>query len=129
MRRNLFILLASLALSACGTIEVFNHDSPPEYLTVRKAEFFARGPAQPDPPLSIAAETRVSVLKKDSGFAQVRLPDGRKGYMIWTDLKEAPPEPVEVPFDPVIVEEIIEVPLPDLGAIPAEVPGELINEE
>jgi hypothetical protein len=59
----------------------------------------------------------------------VRLPDGRKGYMIWTDLKEAPPEPVEVPFDPVIVEEIIEVPLPDLGAIPAEVPGELINEE
>lgn len=129
MRRNLFILLASLALSACGTIEVFNLDSPPEYLTVRKAEFFARGPAQPDPPLSIAAETRVAVLKKDSGFAQVRLPDGRKGYMIWTDLKEAPPEPVEVPFDPVIVEEIIEVPLPDLGAIPAEVPGELINEE
>jgi hypothetical protein len=129
MKRNLFIILASLALSACGTIEVFNHDSPPEYLTLRKAEFFARGPAQSDPPQSIAAETRVSVLKKDSGFAQVRLPDGRKGYMIWTDLKEAPPEPVEVPFDPVIVEEIIEVPLPDLGAIPAEVPGELINEE
>lgn len=129
MRRSFFIILASLALSACGTIEVFNHDAPPEYLTVRKAEFFARGPAQPDPPQDIAAETRVAVLKKDSGFAQVRLPDGRKGYMIWTDLKEAPPEPVEVPFDPVIVEEIIEVPLPDLGAIPAEVPGVLLDEE
>lgn len=129
MRRNFFIILAGLALSGCGTIEVFNHDSPPEYLTIRKAEFFARGPAQPDPPQEIDIDTRVAVLKRDSGFAQVRLPDGRKGYMIWSDLKEAPPEPVEVPFDPVIVEEIIEVPLPDLGAVPEEVPGLLMNEE
>ena len=129
MKRNIFITLVSLALSACGTIEVFNHESPPEYLTVRKAEFFARGPAQSDPPLAIEIDTRVEVLKKDSGFVHVRLPDGRKGYMIWSDLKEAPPEPVEVPFDPVIVEAIIEVPLPDFGAVPEEVPGLLLDEE
>lgn len=128
MRRNFLIILACLALSACGTIEVFNHESPPEYLTIRKAEFFARGPAQQDPPQMIESDTRVAVLKRDSGFALVQLPDQRKGYMIWSDLKEAPPEPPEIPFDPVIVEEVIEVPLPDLGAIPDELPGVLMSE-
>jgi hypothetical protein len=130
MKRNLFLILLALGVSACGTIEVFNHESPPEYLTIGDAEFFGRGPAQLDPPQKIAPDTRVVVLKKDSGFAQVELPDGRKGYMIWSELKEAPPEPVDVPFDPIIVEELfIELPPPDLEAIPDEVPHLLMSEE
>lgn len=129
MKRNISIILVCLALSGCTTIEVFNHESPPEYLTVRVAEFFARGPAQPDPPQKIPPDTLVSVLKRDSGFVQVRLPDGRKGYMIWADLKPAPPEAPGVPFDPVIVEAIVEVPLPDFGTAPDEVPSVLLNEQ
>lgn len=129
MKRKFLTILSCLALTGCGTIEVFNHEAPPEYLTIRKAEFFARGPAQQDPPVMIEPETRVAVLKRDSGFAVVELPDARKGYMIWSDLKEAPPEPPDIPFDPMIVEEIIEVPLPDFAAIPDELPGSLLDDE
>jgi hypothetical protein len=37
----------------------------------------------------------------------------------------APPEAPEVPFDPAIVEDIIEVPLPDFAEIPDELPEKL----
>lgn len=123
MRKSLLPLLALTLLSGCGTVELFNQDAPPEFMTATRAEFYSRGPAQALPPEKIEKDTFVKVLKKDSGFAVVRLLDGRTGYMAWDELRPAPPEAPGVPFDPVIVEEIIEVPLPDFGIVPDELPS------
>jgi hypothetical protein len=94
-------------------------------MTATRADFFARGPAQSTPPEKIEKDTFVKVLKKDSGYAVVKLLDGRTGYIPYFELKPAPPEAPEVPFDPAIVEDIIEVPLPDFAEIPDEVPEKL----
>lgn len=125
MKPELLPILAAVLLSGCQTVELFNQESPPEYLTATRADFFARGPAQANPPEKIAKDTFVKVLKKDSGFAVVKLLDGRSGYIPWNELKPAPPEAPGVPFDPVIVEEIVEVPLPDFAAVPDELPEKL----
>jgi len=124
MKFALLPILAALILAGCGTVELFNQDAPPEYMTATRADFFSRGPAQALPPEKIEKDTFVKVLKKDSGYAIVRLLDGRSGYIPWDELRPAPPEAPGVPFDPVIVEEIIEVPLPDFGMVPDELPSE-----
>lgn len=125
VRNFLIPLLAILPLAGCGTVELFNQDAPPEYMTATRAEFYSRGPAQALPPEKIEKDTFVKVLKKDSGYAVVRLLDGRGGYIPWDQLRPAPPEAPGVPFDPVIVEEIIEVPLPDFDVVPEELPAQL----
>ena len=124
MRKTLLPILAATLLPGCGTVELFNQDAPPEYMTAIRADFFSRGPAQALPPEKIEKDTFVKVLKKDSGYAVVRLLDGRSGYIPWEELRPAPPEARGVPFDPVIVEEIIEVPLPDFGMVPDELPSD-----
>jgi hypothetical protein len=123
MRKTLLPFLAATLLAGCATVELFNQDAPPEYMTATRADFYSRGPAQALPPEKVEKDTFVKVLKKDSGFAIVRLLDGRSGYIPWDELRPAPPEAPGVPFDPVIVEEIIEVPLPDFGMVPDEVPS------
>lgn len=125
MKPKLVLILAALLLSGCETVELFNQEAPPEYRTATRADFFARGPAQSTPPEKIEKDTYVKVLKKDSGYAVVKLLDGRAGYIPWNELKPAPPEAPGVPFDPIIVEEIVEVPLPDFGAVPDELPEKL----
>jgi hypothetical protein len=118
-------ILAAMLLAGCQTVETFDQDMPPEYVTATRADFFARGPAQATPPEKIEKDVFVKVLKKDSGFALVKLLDGRTGYIPYVELKPAPPEAPDVPFDPAIVEEIVEVPLPDFAAIPDELPQKL----
>ena len=125
MRINLLVALAAGSLAGCGTVELFNQDAPPEYMTATRAEFFSRGPAQALPPEKIETDTFVKGRQKDSGYAGVRLLDGRGGYIPWDQLRPAPPEAPGVPFDPVIVEEIVEVPLPDFGVVPDELPAQL----
>ena len=125
MKHSRFSLLACLLFAGCTAVEHFDKDSPPEYLTARKAEFFRSGPAQAFPPEKLEKQTPLNVLKKDSGYAYVRLPDNRTGYVAFNDLRPAPPVAPGVPFDPVIVEEIVEVPLPDFAAIPDEIPEKL----
>lgn len=125
MKRDIVYIIAWLLLGGCATVEHFDKDAPPEYLTIRRAEFFRSGPAQAFPPEKIEKETALNVLKKDSGYAYVRLLDNRTGYIAFSDLRAAPPVAPGVPFDPVIVEEIVEVPLPDFGAIPDEIPEKL----
>jgi hypothetical protein len=125
MKREHFSLLACLILAGCASVEHFDKESPPEYLTIRRAEFFRSGPAQAFPPEKLDKETPLNVLKKDSGYAFVRLSDNRTGYVEFSDLRAAPPVAPGVPFDPVIMEEIVEVPLPDFGVIPDELPDEL----
>ncbi|MFY8268599.1 MAG: hypothetical protein ACOVLK_04295, partial [Terrimicrobiaceae bacterium] len=95
------------------------------YVTTKRSEFYSRGPAQTAPPDKIEKDVFINVLKKDSGYAFVRLNDNRTGYMVFDDLKPAPPVAPGVPFDPIIVEEIVEVPLPDFGIIPDEIPAKL----
>lgn len=67
------------------------------------------------------------MLKKDSGFAFVRLLDKRTGYIAWSELRAAPPPVPEVPFDPVAMDEIVEVPLPDFNLVPDELPSKHRN--
>lgn len=125
MKCEYFCLIACLLLTGCAAVEHFDKESPPEYLTVRRAEFFRSGPAQAFPPEKLEKEMTLSVLKKDSGYAFVRLLDNRTGYVAFSDLRVAPPVAPGVPFDPVIVEEIVEVPLPDFRVIPDEIPEKL----
>ena len=125
MKREYLCLIACLLLAGCSTVEHFDKDAPPEYLTNRRSEFFRSGPAQAFPPEKIDKDTTLNVLRKDSGYAFVRLIDNRTGYVPFSDLRAAPPVAPGVPFDPVIVEEIVEVPLPDFGAIPDEIPEKL----
>ncbi len=125
MKREPLCLIACLLLTGCSAVEHFDKDSPPEYLTVRRAEFFRSGPAQAFPPEKLEKEMALNLLKKDSGYAFVRLLDNRTGYVAFSDLRAAPPVAPGVPFDPVIVEEIVEVPLPDFGVIPDEIPEKL----
>ena len=125
MKREHLCLIACLLLTGCTAVEHFDKESPPEYLTVRRAEFFRSGPAQAFPPEKLEKEMALNVLKKDSGYAFVRLLDNRTGYVAFSDLRAAPPVAPGVPFDPVIVEEIVEVPLPDFRAIPDEIPEKL----
>ena len=122
MKPELLPILAALLLAGCQTVETFDQDAPPEYMTATRADFFARGPAQMTPPEKIEKDVFVKVLKKDSGFAVVKLLDGRTGYIPFVELKPAPQEAPEVPFGPAIVEEIVEVPLPDFAAVPDELP-------
>ena len=122
MKPELLPILAALLLAGCQMVETFDQDAPPEYMTATRADFFARGPAQMTPPEKIEKDVFVKVLKKDSGFAVVKLLDGRTGYIPFFELKPAPQEAPEVPFDPAIVEEIVEVPLPDFAAVPDELP-------
>jgi hypothetical protein len=125
MNRDSLILIACLLLSGCSAVEHFDKESPPEYLTKRRTEFFRSGPAQAFPPEKLEKEVTLNVLKKDSGYAVVRLLDNRTGYIAFSDLRVAPPVAPSVPFDPVTVEEIVEVPLPDFAAIPDEIPEKL----
>lgn len=125
MKREYLCLIACLLLAGCSTVEHFDKDAPPEYLTNRRSEFFRSGPAQAFPPEKLDKDTALNVLRKDSGYAFVRLFDNRTGYVAFSDLRAAPPVAPGVPFDPVIVEEIVEVPLPDFGAIPDEIPEKL----
>jgi hypothetical protein len=125
MKRERLGLIACLLLTGCAAVEHFDKESPPEYLTVRRTEFFRSGPAQAFPPEKLEKQMALNVLKKDSGYAFVRLLDNRTGYVAFSDLRVAPPVAPGVPFDPVIVEEIVEVPLPDFRAIPDEIPEKL----
>ena len=125
MKREYLCIIACLLLGGCSTVEHFDKDAPPEYLTNRRSEFFRSGPAQAFPPEKLDKDTTLNVLRKDSGYAFVRLLDNRTGYVAFSDLRAAPPVAPGVPFDPVIVEEIVEVPLPDFMAIPDEIPEKL----
>ena len=125
MKREYLCIIACLLLVGCSTVEHFDKEAPPEYLTNRRSEFFRSGPAQAFPPEKLDKDTTLNVLRKDSGYAFVRLLDNRTGYVAFSDLRAAPPVAPGVPFDPVIVEEIVEVPLPDFGAIPDEIPEKL----
>jgi hypothetical protein len=122
MKPEILPVLASLFLVGCGTVELFDSECPPEYITVNRTEFFSRGPAQAAPPQKIEKDTLLNVLKKDSGYAFVRLNDNRTGYVDFDELRPAPPVAPDVPFDPMIVEEIVEVPLPDFQIAPEEIP-------
>ncbi len=123
MKPEILCILATLLMAVgCQTVETFDQDAPPEYMTATRADFFARGPAQATPPEKIEKDVFVKVLKKDSGYAVVKLLDGRTGYIPFFELKPAPPEAPETPFDPMIVEEIVEVPLPDFAVVPDELP-------
>ena len=111
-----------LLLSGCAAVEVFDQNDTPEYIVNQQADFFRHGPAQAFPPEKINKETYLNVLKKDSGFAFVRLLDNRTGYIAWSELRAGPPPVIEVPFDPVAVDDIVEVPLPDFSVVPDELP-------
>ena len=123
MKRKVFPFFALLLVTGCASVEMFNQDEPPEYIVTRRADFFRNGPAQAFPPEKINSDTHLFVLKKDSGFAFVRLLDNRTGYIAWGDLHPAPPPVREVLYDPGTVDEIVEVPLPDFSVVPDELPA------
>ncbi|MEI8292477.1 MAG: hypothetical protein WCG66_00650 [bacterium] len=125
MKCEHLFLAACLLLTGCAAVEHFDKESPPEFLTAHRTEFFRSGPAQAFPPEKLDKDTTLKILAKDSGYAFVQLPDHRTGYVVFSDLRAAPPVAPSVPFDPVIAEEVVEVPLPDFGVMPDEIPEKL----
>lgn len=98
-----FPLLIAVALVGCATTERYEAESAPEYLVIKEyAAFYQDGPLQQrGPDLSLRINDRVKLLKKDfTGFAEVEISDGRRGYVGIEDLAPAPPRPPEVVESP-----------------------------
>ena len=67
-------------------------------VSVAKTQFFKYGPAQAyGPDASLPKDEKLTMLKKDFGFSQVRLEDGTTGFVATEDLVQLPPEPKPKP--------------------------------
>ena len=94
-----FSVMIALALAGCASTEFYEADSAPEYQVIKDyTAFYQDGPMQQrGPDLSLRINDRVKLLKKDfTGFAEVEISDGRRGFVGFEDLAPAPPRPREV---------------------------------
>src|SRR4051812_29569328 len=91
LHRPALLALALYALGGC------NQPQPKttSYLVAPKtAEFYKYGPAQAfGADFALQRGARVTMVRRDFGFSQVRLEDGTIGYVATEDLKPAPTPP------------------------------------
>ncbi len=103
----------AVACSACTHLEVYSPDKAPEYIVDEETEFFRYGPSQPGRPDELPAQTTFKVLKKEeSGYSEVVLDDGRRGFIATEDIRVAPPTAKAVPRDE-LFPPAVEPPLPE----------------
>ncbi|MCS7008969.1 MAG: hypothetical protein NZL93_03405 [Chthoniobacterales bacterium] len=100
--------------------------------------FYRIGPQQSGgPDASLPADTRVRLLRKEFGYALVKLEDGRTGYVPSETLAVAPPLPSPLkdaqaaggrsrPYTGPTVDELV---MPDLNVRPEDIPGPVLMED
>lgn len=126
-------------LGACATTQTYKPEEAPEMITTNDfVPFYRIGPQQSGgPDASLPADTRVKLLKKEFGFALVKLEDGRTGYVPAETLAVAPPSPPPPkepnvagtrnrPYTGPTVDDIV---LPDLNVRPEDIPAPVLLED
>jgi hypothetical protein len=84
----------ALLLASCAATAVYTPDKAPEYVVVHGyAPFYKLGPMQGRPDASLPLNTRVKLLRNESGYSMVQLDDARTGYVANDDIAPAPPRP------------------------------------
>src|SRR6478672_4944254 len=86
-----WLLLACVAAHGCATQSVPGNRYE---VTGSANQFYKYGPAQAfGPDLNLPKGLKVTMIKREFGFSQIRLEDGQTGYIATDDLKPLPPEP------------------------------------
>jgi hypothetical protein len=97
--RNALLVATGVVFGACAT-QTFRPEEAPEYLVTRDpTPFYLSKPRQEGTPdVALSAQTRVKLLRKQTGYSLVLLEDSRKGYVANAYLTEAPAGSQQRPF-------------------------------
>src|SRR5215207_2480411 len=97
--RNALLVATGVVFGACAT-QTFRPEEAPEYLVTRDpTPFYLSKPRQEGTPdAALSAQTRVKLLRKQTGYSLVLLEDSRKGYVANAYLTEAPAGSQQRPF-------------------------------
>lgn len=103
--RHLRIPFASIVLAflvGCAS-ESFDPKTAPEYIVIRDfTPFYTLGPQQArGPDVSLRADTRFKLLRREMGFSFIQLEDSRTGYVANESIAVAPPRPPAPKIDEV----------------------------
>jgi hypothetical protein len=80
--RSLLLVASGMVFAACAT-QTFRPDEAPEYVVTGKPTPFYLGKPKREsvPDASLSVQTRVKLLRKQSGYSLVLLEDSRQGYV------------------------------------------------
>ncbi len=97
--RNALLVAIGVVFGACAT-QTFRPEEAPEYLVTRDpTPFYLNKPRQEGTPdAALSAQTRVKLLRKQTGYSLVLLEDSRKGYVANADLTQVPSGSQHRPF-------------------------------
>ena len=96
VRQWICVMLSALALAGCAVTQPGANNR--FAVSAAKTQFFKYGPAQAyGADASLEKGAKLTMVKKDFGFSQVRLEDGTTGYVATEDLVQLPPEPKPKP--------------------------------
>jgi len=97
--RKALLVATGVVFGACAT-QTFRPEEAPEYLVTRDpTPFYLNKPRQEGTPdAALSAQTRVKLLRKQTGYSLVLLEDSRKGYVANAYLTQAPSGSQQRPF-------------------------------
>jgi hypothetical protein len=89
--RSLLLVASGMVFAACAT-QTFRPGEAPEYVvTGNPTPFYLGKPKRKSvPDASLAVQTRVKLLRKQSEYSRVLLEDSRTGYIANADITPAP---------------------------------------
>jgi hypothetical protein len=94
MRAAILPPILGLALGVFGACTVPQSKTTSYLVSPATSEFYKYGPAQAfGADFALKRGDRVTMLRREFGFSQVRMEDGTTGYMATEDLKPAPTPP------------------------------------
>lgn len=142
MRKNFHLFLAAaslLALVSCSTSQTYMPDQAPEMVITKDfAPFYRTGPQQINgPDASLRIDSYLKLLKKEFGFSYVQLEDGRTGFIPSDTYAPAPQRPTYSEIEkkpktkskPYTGPAVDDIPLPDLQALPDDIPTPILLDD
>ncbi len=89
-----FLAASMLLLAGCATKSYLPGEQP-EYIVIQDfSPFYLIGPMQArGPDASLPKDTRVTLVRQESGYSRVQLSDNRTGYVANEHMAPAPPPP------------------------------------
>jgi hypothetical protein len=97
--RNALLVATGIVFGACAT-QTFRSEEAPDYVVTRDpTPFYLSKPRnEGTPDAALGPETRVKLLRQQSGYSLVLLEDSRKGYVANAYLTKASPGTQPRPF-------------------------------
>ncbi len=138
--QSFFALAAALCLASCSSSQTYMPDTAPEMVITKDfTPFYRIGPQQINgPDASLRIDSYLKLLKKEFGFSYVQLEDGRTGFIPADAYKAAPPRPTFAELEkktksktskPYSGSPIDDMPLPDLQALPDDIPAPILLDD